>query len=314
MTTMPNGDLVVGGRFYSVGGTMAVGIARWDGAAWHALSPGIQSPSDTVDALHVLPNGDLVAVGGFAFQSSASVPVSRVGRWDGSAWHPLGSGLTGYPLAIASTPTGDLVVGGIAVQSTGLPGNEIARWNGSAWTPIGVGVGGEILGAGPSVATLTRLGNGDLVVGGAFRTLGGVVSNHLARLSTTCPANVVGAGAGCGSATLTADHAWAGATWTARASNLPAAALVFATFGLTPTTLPLGSVFATAVPGCTLHVTPDLVTLALAMNGTVTTSFALPADPALSGVAFRHQMVPLALDATLAVTATNALQMTVGAW
>ena len=32
-------------------------------------------------------------------------------------------------MAIASTPTGDLVVGGIAVQSTGLPGNGIARWN-----------------------------------------------------------------------------------------------------------------------------------------------------------------------------------------
>ncbi|MBL8754256.1 MAG: hypothetical protein JNK15_13220, partial [Planctomycetes bacterium] len=128
------------------------------------------------------------------------------------------------------------------------------------------------------------------------------------------PAHVVAAGAGCGSATLTADLPWTGTTWSSHASNLPPAALVFAAFGFTATTLPLANVFTTALPGCTLHVTPDHVTLTLAANGTAAAQYAMPANPALVGVVFHHQMVSLALDATLAVTATNALQFQVGAW
>jgi hypothetical protein len=42
--------------------------------------------------------------------------------------------------------------------------------------------------------------------------------------------------------------------------------------------------------------------------------FVLPNAMALVGVVFHHQMVSLALDATLAVTATNALQLTLGAF
>lgn len=45
----------------------------------------------------------------------------------------------------------------------------------------------------------------------------------------------------------------------------------------------------------------------------MTTSFAIPDAPALVGAAFRHQVVPLALDATLAVTATDAVALVVGA-
>jgi hypothetical protein len=61
-------------------------------------------------------------------------------------------------------------------------------------------------------------------------------------------------------------------------------------------------------------VQPDYVDLALAAAGTLSVQFALPNTPSLAGAVFHHQMVPLALDATLAVTATNSLAMTVGSF
>jgi hypothetical protein len=43
----------------------------------------------------------------------------------------------------------------------------------------------------------------------------------------------------------------------------------------------------------------------------------LPSTPALVGVTFFHQTIPIEVDAQLAflqVTATNALQLTIGTW
>ena len=62
------------------------------------------------------------------------------------------------------------------------------------------------------------------------------------------------------------------------------------------------------------QVQPDHVGLTLANGGTASAQFALPNTPSLAGTVFRHQMVPLALDSTLAVTATNALTLTVGSF
>lgn len=59
---------------------------------------------------------------------------------------------------------------------------------------------------------------------------------------------------------------------------------------------------------------PDHVEFVLAANGTAQAQFVLPNTPALAGITFRHQMVALALDPTLAVTATNALHLTVGSF
>jgi hypothetical protein len=113
---------------------------------------------------------------------------------------------------------------------------------------------------------------------------------------------------------VTATLPWTGSTWRADASGLPNAAAVFVVNGFGATSLPLGAVFATAQPGCTLHVQPDVVDLTFASQGTASVQFLLPNTPSLAGVTFRHQMVPLALDGTLAVTATNSLLLTVGSF
>ena len=52
----------------------------------------------------------------------------------------------------------------------------------------------------------------------------------------------------------------------------------------------------------------------LAVNGEAQLAFAIPNVPALVGATFRQQFVSFALDPSLAVGATNALELAVGSY
>jgi hypothetical protein len=79
-----------------------------------------------VFALTVAQNGDLLAGGNFS--TAGGVPASRVARWNGSAWAPIGTGITGFRVnAITVRPNGDLVVGGAFTAAGGSPASNIAR-------------------------------------------------------------------------------------------------------------------------------------------------------------------------------------------
>src|SRR5204862_1746170 len=114
------------------------------------------------------------------------------------------------------------------------------------------------------VRAFAMAANGEVFVGGGIFTAGGQPSANLARLTTTCPAAAQPQGAGCAGDTVTSSLPWVGSTWRADASGLPNAAMVFVVNGFGAASLPLASVFATAQPGCTLHVQPDFVDLVLA--------------------------------------------------
>lgn len=174
LAVLPNGDIVAAGVFGEAGGAPATNIARWDGAAWHALGAGV---GVVPQALVVLPNGDLLVGGTFA--TAGGVPVANVARWDGNAWSPVGSGLPGpspfhgvYELALL--PSGDVVAGGTFTAASGAPSDWLARWDGAAWQPFGVGTNG-------AVQSLAASADGWLYVGGAFTSAGGVAANHVAR-------------------------------------------------------------------------------------------------------------------------------------
>ncbi|HEX6812636.1 MAG TPA: hypothetical protein VF384_13500 [Planctomycetota bacterium] len=72
--------------------------------------------------------------------------------------------------------------------------------------------------------------------------------------------------------------------WRADASGLPNAAAVAVVDGFATASLPLAAVFATALPGCTLHIRPDVVDLIAGVNGTATFQFAMPNSPSLAGI------------------------------
>jgi hypothetical protein len=98
--------LYAGGGFSSAGGVPASRIAKWNGSSWSALGSGITLPSiptlARVLALSVLDDGGgprLIAGG--IFSHAGGNPASNIARWNGSAWSPLGGGMSGEVDAFA---------------------------------------------------------------------------------------------------------------------------------------------------------------------------------------------------------------------
>lgn len=168
MLVLPNGDLVAAGVFDAIGGVAANHIARWNGTVWSALGTGTNG---AVNALALAPNGDIVAGGSFTIAGGAA--ANYVARWNGANWMPLGAG-PGQPVtAVAVLGNGDVVVGHAYTSAS------VDRWNGTAWSQIGtLGYVGS-----PIVKAMSTAANGDLLLGGAFTHVNGVVAACIARWS-----------------------------------------------------------------------------------------------------------------------------------
>lgn len=131
--SMPNGDIIAGGRFTSAGGVSCNFIARWNGTAWSALGNGLSFGAATPDVggLAALPNGDLIAAGWFAM--AGGVAANHIARWNGTTWSSVGSGFaagTSLTLgtAIAKHPDGELLVSGGFTTSNGSPSPNLAHY------------------------------------------------------------------------------------------------------------------------------------------------------------------------------------------
>ena len=176
LATLPNGELIAGGRFTSAGGVAANNVARWDGTQWWALGAGVTRDETLqgVRALAALPNGDVI-VGGI-FSSASGFPVRSLARWDGVVWSSLefNAPWSAFVFELKALPNGDLIVGGDFDMLGGAPGNGIARLSGTTWSAIGSGASG-------AVGALATLPNGDLVASGAFAMADGSVASGLAR-------------------------------------------------------------------------------------------------------------------------------------
>jgi len=167
ITLAPGGEVFVGGEFQTAGAVNARNIARWDGTEWSALASGTTGTNTTgeVGALALLPDGGLVAGG--SFTSAGSVAASRIARWDGSAWHALGSGVAPAPFgqvfvsALQVRTDGSLIVAGTFAFAGGIPARNIARWSSGTWSALEEGVSG-------SVHDLALLSDGSLAVVGRF--------------------------------------------------------------------------------------------------------------------------------------------------
>ena len=195
LTTMPNGDLIAGGRFNAIGGVSVNKIGRFNGTTWSPLGTGISGGISFVEisALAVLPNGHLVAAG--VFTHAGGVAVNHIARWDGATWHAMGTGMgdtiNNYPwvLALAVLPNGDLIAGGSFDTAGGVPASNIARWNGTAWSAMGEGVDS-------SVYSLATTPGGNVVAGGTFTYAGGThIGYGIARWNGTAWSSV-GSGVG----------------------------------------------------------------------------------------------------------------------
>jgi hypothetical protein len=123
--------------------------------------------------------GELIAGGKFKLAGGGS--ASRIGRWNGTDWAPLGAGFGGdysFPFVAALTVYNrELVAGGLFTTAGGVEAICIARWNGATWSPLGDSVDGIVYALG--------VHDGQLVAGGDFTVAGGKVSGFWSRWG--CP-------------------------------------------------------------------------------------------------------------------------------
>ena len=169
LVEMPNGDLIAGGEFFHADNVETWRIARWDGHAWSTVGLNLGKLFDdgVINALTVLPNGDLVAAGRILESNFVNVA-----RWTGSQWLPMGNTLQGGVTALAVAPDGTLYAGGPF-------DGGLAKWTGSTWSIVGGGLakpGGTVI-----VSSMAFGHDGSVYVGGDFLTAGGVQSQNFAR-------------------------------------------------------------------------------------------------------------------------------------
>jgi len=172
-----------GGSFTQASRKSANCIVEWRNGEWFPFKdgPGLGTNSRII-ALAAGKNGDIYAGGGFTAAGDSA--VNYIARWDGSHWHPLGSGIQKryanidpvYEITIAEN--GDVYVGGSFVSAGGVPANNIARWDGSHWHAIGTGA---VNGVNDDVNAIAITKNKDIFIGGLFTKAGTVHVNHVVR-------------------------------------------------------------------------------------------------------------------------------------
>jgi hypothetical protein len=116
----------------------------------------------------------LFAAGDFFI--AGGVSAIHVARWNGSAWSPVGPGLSGgliYTLTVFDDGFGEkLFAGGDFAFAGGNPVPKVARWNGLSWAPVANTFNSQV--------NVLYAFNGELYAGGMFSSPG----NNMARWNT----------------------------------------------------------------------------------------------------------------------------------
>lgn len=128
------------------------------------------------DGKNLYVGGDFTKISGInranGANTSYTLTVKNVAKWDGTIWTALGEGLD-KPVYSLAFHNGVLVAGGDFQNSGTTSLNRIATWNGSSWSKMGDGF--------DSTVTAMVSNESMLYVGGGFAKSGAVPVNHLAR-------------------------------------------------------------------------------------------------------------------------------------
>lgn len=118
LLTLPNGDLLAAGRFYSIDGQPARGLGRFDGTSWSDYSGQITYFSNMINGLALTPAGDPLV---------ASITLMRRtgATWTTVAGAPL-PGPGNYIHALATTSVG-VAIGGDFNTVNGQPSPYFAQ-------------------------------------------------------------------------------------------------------------------------------------------------------------------------------------------
>lgn len=173
----PDGAILAFGNFPSVSGVTAQYVARWDGAAWTALTGTIPG----------VPNAIGYDAYGLLYAGGPATP-SNLYAWNGTGWSTLGTigtALTSlYSLAPAS-PRGMYVSGTFASAGGVAFPDGFGLWNGSALVGADVDLPGT-----PTIYAIRAFRDGSVALG--YTTSGSAT----AAATTTITNTAAGDGAG----------------------------------------------------------------------------------------------------------------------
>ncbi len=170
--TVNGTDLYAGGTFEFAGGMRVNRIAKWDGSAWSAVGLGFNS---SVFALKM--HGANLYAGGTFWNATNAGPVTvsanNIAKWNGSAWSPVGSGMSGSVYSF-TTNGPDLYVTGTFTNAGGIVANRVAKWDGTTWSAVGTGMNGV-------VNSLVVISGTNIFAGGVFTNAGGTIAFNVAK-------------------------------------------------------------------------------------------------------------------------------------
>lgn len=183
LAVQPDGKLLLGGQFDTVGGAPHRNIARVnkDGSVDHAFNPYVNY---TFHTFVVQADGKIVVGGNFSHVGGhVRNNIARL-HSDGTVDTTFGPSPSAGVYALAVQSDGKLLVGGQFSFIDGQPRGRIARLNsdGSVDLSFHADVSGDSVGVGVSMIALQP--DGKLVVGGQFNGISGQARNSIARLNS----------------------------------------------------------------------------------------------------------------------------------
>ena len=155
------GQLFVGGNFYTAGDSLVRHTALWNGSEWNRMGDGV---NDDVFTQCIFQ--DTLYIGG-RFTQANGLPASHVAKWNGSQWVKVGGTLNDYVTTI-TVYRDQLYIGG-AFTSPGY----IARLSGTSWVPVGTGCNNKV--------RAMEVFHDSLFVGGSFTMAGGIAADRIAK-------------------------------------------------------------------------------------------------------------------------------------
>jgi uncharacterized delta-60 repeat protein len=177
LALQPDGKVLVGGDFLTIGGAAQSFIARLnaDGTADGAFAPALDS---TASCIAVQADGKILIAGYFSNVNGATRNYLARLNADGTLDTGFSPELDSSVNAVAVQADGKILVGGYFTTVDGTPRNSIARLNadGTVDTTFNPNANG-------TVYSVLVQSDGKILVGGDFTAVGGTLRNRIARLN-----------------------------------------------------------------------------------------------------------------------------------
>ncbi len=179
LAALPNGDVLLGGNFSSIGGVATRQFARYSFATNTFSGLGYGNNGGQVNAILLIANNEVIIGGNIPRVNG--VLAEHVGRHNltTGVWTRMNSDFSSsgdVVNSLALAPDGTVIVGGVFLNGGSVGAVRIARYHPTtnSWSTLGSGMNNTVVG----VAVLP---SGDVIAGGYFTVAGGVPVSRVAR-------------------------------------------------------------------------------------------------------------------------------------